>query len=245
MKRLINEGADVHAKRTREQEPQLVNEEELRQGVTPLHIGSLYVNSEGIQILLDHRGCGIDIADMVSCRDSSESLPLHWAAGSFNDPENEFWARDDMVSHATNTIKLLLNANANTINAQDKRGFTALHLACYGKAVSGSEHSGVARAIVKLLFEHGADTGLRNEKGQTPLHLVTNDTVLTELFLENGAGLDVTNATGNTVFHFAASNLRYIETVRYLISQGANINAKNCKSNTPLHETLIHISDIF
>lgn len=237
VKRLIDEGADVHAKTTRGLEFLLNHDEELLKNVTPLHVGSLYLNSEGIQILLDHRGSGVSISDMLSCRDSSESLPLHWAAGSFNDPENEFWARDDTVEQATETIKLLLNGNPTTINIPDKQGNTALHLASSGEARSGSQHSAVARAIVKLLLEHGADPSSRNGKGQTPLHLVTTDTTLMELLLAHGANLKATDAAGNIALHFAAHNLRYISAVRFLINRGADIHARNSKGNTPLHET--------
>lgn len=238
VKRLIDEGADVHAKTTtRELEFWAAQVEEHLQDFTPLHVGSLYLNSEGIQILLDRRGSGIDISDMLLCRDSSGFLPLHWAAGSFNQPENEVWARDDIVAQATDTINLLLKgSNLSSINIPDKRGNTALHLASSGEAQSGSEHSFVARAIVKLLLEHGADAGLRNQKGQTPLHLVTKDTALMELLLANGAGLNDADADGNTALHFAASNLRYIEAVQFLISRGADLHARNSKGNTPLHK---------
>ncbi|KAI9647119.1 hypothetical protein NHQ30_005121 [Ciborinia camelliae] len=237
VKRLIDEGADIYAKTTRELESWSGCDEKLLQDFTPLHVASLYLNFEGIQILLDHRGSGIEISDLLLCRDSSESLPLHWAAGSFNQPENEVWARDDIVAQATDTIKLLLKgSNPSSINIPDKRGNTALHLASSGEAKSGSEHSFVARAIVKLLLEHGADAGLRNKKGQTPLHLVTKDTALMELLLANGAGLNDADADGNTALHFAASNLRYIEAVRFLISRGADLHARNSQGNTPLHE---------
>ncbi|TVY48747.1 putative ankyrin repeat protein [Lachnellula occidentalis] len=235
--RLIDEGADVHAKTTRELPSWSGDDENLLQDFTPLHVGSLYLNSEGIQVLLDRRGSGIDISDMLLCRDSSESTPLHWAAGSFNQPENEVWARDDIVAQATDTIKLLLKgSNPSSINIPDKRGNTALHLASSGEAQNGSEHSFVARAIVNLLLENGADAGLRNQRGQTPLHLVTKDTALMELLLANGAGLNDADADGNTTLHFAASNLRYIEAVRFLISRGADLHSRNSKGNTPLHE---------
>lgn len=57
-----------------------------------------------------------------------------------------------------------------------------------------------------------------------------------ELLLANGAGLNNTDADGNTALHFAASNLRYIEAVRFLINRGADLHVRNSKGNTPLHE---------
>ncbi|PQE04403.1 hypothetical protein CJF31_00010349 [Rutstroemia sp. NJR-2017a BVV2] len=237
VKRLIDEGADVHAKTTIQLVPWSAYDEKLLHDFTPLHAGSLYLNLEGIQILLDNRGSDIDVSDMLLSRDSFGSLPLHWAAGSINHPDNEVWARDDIVAQATDTINLLLKgSNPSSINIPDNRGNTPLHLASSGEAHSGSKHSLVARAIVKLLLEHGADARLRNQKGQTPLHLVTTDTALMELLLANGAGLNDADAEGNTALHFAASNLCYIEAVRFLISRGADPHAQNSKGNTPLHE---------
>jgi ankyrin repeat protein len=130
----------------------------------------------------------------------------------------------------------LKGSNPSSINIPDNRGNKALHLSSSGEAQSGSEHSRVARAIVKLLLEHGADAALRNQKGQTPQHLVTKDTALIELLLANGTGLNDADAEGNTALHFAASNLRYIEAVRFLISRSADLHARNSKGNTPLHE---------
>ncbi|PQE17523.1 hypothetical protein CJF30_00009521 [Rutstroemia sp. NJR-2017a BBW] len=237
VKRLIDEGADVHAKTTIQLVPWSGYDERVVRDFTPLHAGSLFLSHKGIQIVLENRGGDIDISDMLVGRDSSGSLPLHWAAGSFNQPDNEVWARDDIVAQATNTINLLLQGgNSSSVNIPDNRGNTALHLASSGEAHTGSKHSLVARAIVKLLLEHGADARLRNQKGQTPLHLVTTDTALMELLLSNGAGLNDADAEGNTALHFAASNLRYIEAVRFLISRGADPHAQNEKGNTPLHE---------
>ncbi|PQE30580.1 Ankyrin protein [Rutstroemia sp. NJR-2017a WRK4] len=237
VKRLIDGGADVHVKTTRELVPWSGYDERVVRDFTPLHAGSLYLNLEGIQVLLENRGSDIDISDMLSSRDSSGSLPLHWAAGSFNQPDNEVWARDDIVAQATDTIKLLLQGSSlSSINIPDNRGNTPLHLASSGEAHPSSKHSLVARAIVKLLLEHGADVRLRNRKGQTPLHLVTTDTELMELLLANGAGLNDADAEGNTALHFAASNLRYVEAVRFFISRGADLHARNSKWNKPLHE---------
>lgn len=77
VKRLLDEGADVH------QKEQYIcvghggaNWDISAQGVTALHLASFYWNVEGVQALLDRRD---DIADRTA-RDSTGRLPLHWAA---------------------------------------------------------------------------------------------------------------------------------------------------------------------
>lgn len=117
------------------------------------------MNAEGIQALLDHRGSGIDIADMVSGRESLGLLPLHWTAGGPGPLEEDYMFLEDgdIVPHAIGTIKLLLAGNLSTINVQDKQSDTALHYAVRSHALCGSKHS----EIPKILFENGADAGLR------------------------------------------------------------------------------------
>lgn len=86
------------------------------QDVTVLHIGSLYWNIDGIQVLLGHGA-----RNLLFCPDSIGRLPFHWpAAGPKPDneltiPENEVGAR------IIDTLKLLLAADSNIINLQDKR----------------------------------------------------------------------------------------------------------------------------
>ena len=80
VKRLIEEGADVHTKEGRYFGARNIKSEYTAQDITPLHIGSFYSNADGIQALLDYRGCNVNLIDIVSCRDSCGCLPLHLAA---------------------------------------------------------------------------------------------------------------------------------------------------------------------
>ena len=81
VKRLINERADVHTKTMLFIQHGLLGLPDPVWDATPLHLGSFYSNAKEIQVLFDHRGNGIDIADMVSCRDNFGRLPLNFAAG--------------------------------------------------------------------------------------------------------------------------------------------------------------------
>jgi ankyrin repeat protein len=126
------------------------------------------------------------------------------------------------MSHAIGTIRLLLASNPNTVNAQDKQAETALHYAIRSYARRGSKYSDT----VKILCENGADAGLRDRNGQTPLHCLglhvpcslPIDMDLIALLLAHGADVGDTDADGNTPLHLAARNLRYVEAVRFLLS---------------------------
>ncbi|RFU33355.1 hypothetical protein B7463_g2999, partial [Scytalidium lignicola] len=241
IKRLINEGADVHGKKMHLFCNHSFDRDSPIWDVTTLHIGSLYWNTEGIQALFDGRDNDIDVADMVLCRDTSERLPLHWAAQGPHlfERENMFY-KDDIVLHATSTLKLLLASNPGTINAQDNCGETALHCVIQSFKFCNDKCSD----IVEFLCQNGADASLRNKNGQNPLYYVVHhadkskpiDIASIMSLLTHGANINDTDIDGNSVLHFAARNLMHIEMVKFLISQGANINTKNSKGNTPLHE---------
>ncbi|RFU34748.1 hypothetical protein B7463_g1600, partial [Scytalidium lignicola] len=244
LKRLIEEGADVQAKKMH-----VFSNHNLFGGydpiwdVTILHISSFYFNTEGIQALFDYyRDNNIDITDMVSCYDTLGRLPLHWAVWGPDFFQEEYmYHEDDIVLRAIRTIKLLLAGNPDTINVQDNYGDTALHYAVKSHEACSHQHSNIA----KFLCQNGANAGLRNKKGQTPLHGLgfhvhhgepePVDTSLITLLLAHGANVNDIDADGNTPLHLAAKNLQHVETVKFLLSQGADVNARNSEGNTPLH----------
>lgn len=245
VRRLIDEGADPDMTVVREArllDPVLIVIEEgfsgIVHGVTPLHIGSLYANTEGIQALLD-RG------NVSHKPDSFGRLPIHWAA---HRNEDEFYKLElpEIDSHIIDTISLLLRNNPTKINAQDNQGNTALHYAVRSHGDYGSYI-----AIPKLLCELGADARSRNLKNQTPLHnavRIRGDYVLStdyneplinpiiDLLLAHGASVADTDSDDNTPLHLVAKSLALSDVAQRLLSQGSNVHAVNKKGNTPLHE---------
>ncbi len=123
-------------------------------------------------------------------------------------------------------ICLSLDRGAN-INAKDKNGDTALHLAV-GMGF---------RRIAERLIERGAQVNVFNNEGHTPLHMVggIDFEVLMELLIANGAyvsaGVEDAKATP---LHNAAFN-GLIGMVRRLLGEGAEINARDGNHLTPLH----------
>jgi ankyrin repeat protein len=236
VKRLINQGADVHAKQSLYIFHGLLGQLDRVWDVTPLHVGSFHLNTEGIQVLFDHRDSSIDIADMVLCRDTNGRIPLHLAAGS----EEHMLPQDDIISHAISTTELLLASNPSTVNFQDNQGHTALHYA----VITYAKMLGKYFDVLKILCANGADASLRGKNGKTPLHCIDFNvlagrpdiTAAIDLLLAHGASVDDTDMDGNTPLHLMAKNLQHVEVARALLRRGASISTQNSKGNTPLHE---------
>jgi ankyrin repeat protein len=154
-------------------------------------------------------------------------------------------------------VAKLLIAEGADVNARDSYGQLPLLLALRGKTINEfrrsihkwddfealdqdeqMQYDAVCegfREIVKQLVLRGADLSIRNEMGETPLHIVVNkdDKEMTELLIARGAEVNVRDLSGTTPLHCAACGHRDI--LRVLLANGANINAKDNGGNTPLH----------
>ena len=112
-----------------------------------------------------------------------------------------------------------------------------------------SLHEAAARADleqIKLHLAWGADINLKDKSGRTPLHWamgyfefsmplaeVNQRLSAVEFLLANRADVNATDEYGMTPLHAAAEGL-YPEVVKFLITMGANVNAKS-KMGVPLH----------
>jgi len=105
------------------------------------------------------------------------------------------------------------------ITKKDSDGDTPLHIA----AENGSLYR------VKELLNKNADVRAKNLRGQTPLiHGVRGGNLeIVQLLVFQGADVNVKDAEGETPLHFAAYYNKTDEIARFLVSKGANVNAKN------------------
>lgn len=122
---------------------------------------------------------------------------------------------------------LSLGADPNTRNHEGKTPlFIAMESNCRNECIM---------QIVALLLDHKADPNIPANNGFTPLTAVTAFPEITELLLLHGAHPNYQVAAGgNTALHFAAIKGQ-VETMRVLLSLGADPNLGNFKHKTPLH----------
>jgi ankyrin repeat protein len=241
VKRLIDGGANVHIT-TRApffHPPYAFGSRETFWGITPLHIGSHYLNVEGVQQLLDDQGDKTSM-NIVSCRDNHGCLPLHWAAsGSYTMEEYYMSSGRDIALRRINIFKLLLGPDPASINARDNQGETVLSWATRNHGVSYSTHLDV----VKFLCNNGANAGIQDKSGRNALHWLGYpregnkpiDTNIIDLLLTYGANVNDTDQEGNTPLHHIANCAYQTNAVKFLISRGADPSARNLKGDTPLH----------
>ncbi|CAG2223124.1 unnamed protein product [Mytilus edulis] len=138
-----------------------------------------------------------------------------------------------------NAVTLLISLGAN-VEARNTEKMTPLHL------VRDSH-------IAKILIENGADVNSRESNNMTPLHLV-RDSNIAKILIENGADVNnrdsnkrtplmpiehnykkqwlMDDTKGNSPLH-DATNRGDQNAVTFLISLGANVEARNTEGNSP------------
>jgi len=132
-----------------------------------------------------------------------------------------------------------------TLNPEVKKMFKALYVA--------------DQESMRLQLEKGVDVNVKNETGQTPLHITQNkailriliskgadvnavdennmsplfskDVDLSKILVEAGADINLRSNKGNTPLIFYSYS-GYIEGIQYLFSLGASVNAKNADGQT-------------
>lgn len=144
--------------------------------------------------------------------------PAAAASASTPSPELHVAARND---HAGTVMSLLL-AGVDP-NLRDGQRNTALHVAI-------REESG--KALEVLLKSPGTDVNAINQAGETPLMLAAIHGRLdwVQLLVKRGA---LVNDAGWTALHYAAAGPNE-HVVRWLLEQGAEIDARSPNGTTPL-----------
>ncbi|MCX8014263.1 MAG: ankyrin repeat domain-containing protein, partial [Rectinema sp.] len=120
-------------------------------------------------------------------------------------------------------LRLILTRGAR-VNASNKIGDTALHLAVRGNY----EEQGV------VLIEADADVFLMNQKEENPLFLaLTSQPAPIDWFFRPKV-IQARDADGNRVVHHAASK-NLPNGIAFLLTKGADLNVTNNHGETPLH----------
>jgi len=108
-------------------------------------------------------------------------------------------------------------------NIKDKKGETALHLACEWHVLPN----------IKLFLQHGADVNCTDNDGQNSLHHALEGTAENQLqtmsfLVDNGADFIACDNQGNTLLHKLIGNpFCYPEVGTFLVNLGVDPNKKN------------------
>jgi ankyrin repeat protein len=98
-------------------------------------------------------------------------------------------------------------------------------------------HAGNSAEIARLI-KTGANIRIKDQHGNTPLHIVSlrGNCESIELLLNKGAKIHSTNDNGDTPLHRAASGGN-CEIIELLIKNGAKVHSTNNNDSTPLHKS--------
>ncbi|OAQ67814.1 nacht and ankyrin domain-containing protein [Pochonia chlamydosporia 170] len=116
-----------------------------------------------------------------------------------DDNDDEYGETKALVDEQRlSVLKLLLAHSGIDPNAQDSKGASPLHCVRYGEATS--------RVAIDILVNRGAKISLRNNRGQSPLHLACLNTDIEAVvaLLEYGASVTDVDTDGLNALHYAS-----------------------------------------
>jgi ankyrin repeat protein len=135
-----------------------------------------------------------------------------------------------MKSNAAGEIIRAILEKRASVNAQNKEGESALHLAVHNNQAD----------IGTLLLDNGADIFLVNARGETPLFLTFYVRAGSQrtareirMFMLNPVVMSTRDSLGNTVLHHATM-WRIDSVIPAIVERGANTEVTNISGETPL-----------
>ncbi|RYE05832.1 MAG: ankyrin repeat domain-containing protein [Rickettsiaceae bacterium] len=211
--------------------PYIISDKGRKQSIA--HYAAEYATAEMIEIL--HK---LNIS--FNILDEYQNTPLIFAA--YGLPDN------------IDSFKAIINISHLAINSQDFNKYTALHLAVRHAPTEAEiakfleqYQTHPAVGAIQSLIAAGADVDMKDQDGNTPLHLTTKDCIVkksnqvhnvkgliyTKYLIIAGCKLDIQNAKGQTALHLATT-IQDIEIMTLLIRAGAAQNIQNNDGQTPL-----------
>ncbi len=224
-----------------------------KDNLSALHLAVKRGHLEVAKLLLE-RGADVNA-------DKPGYTPLHWAAGTWDTeltgkngmktPKDHEWhSMRGVQEDKFEIVKALLDhgADPNAVLKTNPKvwGYTVALPAKNSRPLALAAYAGAAD-VMRLLVERGADLSLRPDNYLTTLMLavgasrtvwisqVTEEESLeaARAALELGADVNEVNGQGNTALHEAAK-LGLVEVARFLVENGANLEAKNKRGVRPI-----------
>jgi ankyrin repeat protein len=223
-------------------------------GATALVLAIINYHYDFAAMLLEH-GADPNLADTTGMAALFAAVDMHSLPWMFGRPEIPGPSKVTALDLIEMLLKHGANPNAALTGVQFQRAHTDGDSALGVGATPFHRASKAADVpVMKLLLAHGADPKAVMKNGNNALMLAAglgyrdgNMAVPTkdrgtpedaiaaiQLCLDNGLNINATGANGDTALHFAINGREGPEIARYLIERGADVTAKNARSQTPL-----------
>ena len=159
--------------------------------------------------------------ELLSAKSPNNSNLLHWACSYVNKEVVKYLIEEQGFGKRVNEL--------NELNELNESFQTPLHFV-FNKVDNDTSRL----ELIKYLVGKNADVNLKDNNGNTPLHLAclnNADIEIIKYLFENGSDLNSKDNNGNTPLHLACFYNADIETIKYLVekSSPSNIKSAICK----------------